>query len=293
VLGYPRVPSGLGTLRPVIAVLAVCLAIAVVAVVWLAARSATIAKQLATATERATALEAEASSAKEEARAIGAERDEATAQLSSSQEQAQRAEYARLALQGQLEAERRRAEDADARAREADLALDQVRAERDDARSQLVETGWGHGAGPDTLWALELARTERTWRTSVAADPTSDVFDPGADALRTAVLTDVAAAREDAGVEVVVVWELVDQLDPLAALAVLRSAQELVAGATRIADEVRLVVEPDGDDVVVHLTEPDGSVGRYTSVAVVKEGRGLVPSPGGVRIVGAVTRQPA
>ena len=83
-------------------------------------------------------------------------------------------------------------------------------------------------------------------------------------------------------------WELDQELTSIASLAVLRSAQELVAGATRLTDEATVVVALDGDDVTVTVTETDGTTGRFGDLGDGLTGRGLDVVPGGVRLLGAV-----
>lgn len=275
-----------------IAVLAVCLAIAVVAVVWLVAQTSRLRRDLAAANDRATALEADLAAAKEASGALETTVTGVRAELEAASSRAGEAERTAADLEASLAEARAATEAAEAAAVEVREQLAAAETERDDARSALGQAGWGGGPGPDTLWTLELARTQRTWRTSVAADPTSDAFEERPDALRAAIEIDLAAIREEAGVEVAVDWELVDRLEPLAALAVLRSAQELVAAATRMADDARLVVEPADADVVVRVAEPDGSTGRFTDLGGALEGRGLQPVEGGVRVLGALDATP-
>jgi hypothetical protein len=321
----------------VIAVLAVSLAIAVIACVWLGARGAQAARQRdealaasAAAQERVTALEAAAATTTAELTSARSEVEATTSRL-------QEAEAAREAADADATLRRDLADDAESRATDAEARAADAETKAHDAEARAVEaieraaaleaelsdlratiddltsaepdqpghddeTGsspetavaphWGGGPGPDTLWSLELARTHRTWRTSVSADPTADAFDDGGDPLRTAVEIDVAAIREEAGVEIELAWQLDAPLEPMAALAVLRAAQELLAATTRVADEARLLVGCDGADVVLTVTTPTGDVGRFTELTGVVEGRGIEPVDGGVRVVGVLVVAP-
>lgn len=117
------------------------------------------------------------------------------------------------------------------------------------------------GIEAESLWQLELARSERTWRHSVAASPDgpgpfADVTRPD-DALRTAVEIEVAALREDVGAAMELHWDAqVD--DPARCLTVLRLTQELLAAAAREQQAVVLHGGRDADgDVVLRLSVPE------------------------------------
>jgi hypothetical protein len=156
---------------------------------------------------------------------------------------------------------------------EADAAhkhLAEVRAELERAR-ELARQG---GAAPtptggplsaagvpvvDGLWALERARTERTWRHSVATGvPGAGPFDGADDALRTAVEIEAAALREEVGTEIATDWRIEPGLPADLGLLVLRAAQELLASASRTVEDAVLVVEQDGPEVVLGLRRPAG-----------------------------------
>ncbi len=283
-----------------IPVLSVCLALAVIAAVWLGARSARLSSQLRDAGEKAAAMDAEAEAARTRETALAADLAKATDDAEAATQRAEAAEEARVAAESDLSVAREaaaaaeassaaaetRAEEADDRAGTAEAELARVLAERSDVEAADAE--WRGGPGPEVLWALERTRTERTWRTSVAVDPTTDTFDLEGDPLRHAIEIDLAALREEVGVEFALAWELDQDLTSIASLAVLRSAQELIAAATRLADEATVVVSLDGADVVVTITETDRTAGRFGDLADGLEGRGLEVVPGGVRLVGAV-----
>lgn len=306
-----------------IAVLAVCLAVAVIACVWLAARgnrtgrelgealhsAAQLETQLTETQQARTRVDAELAGTRTDLEATRTERDESRRQLELARRTAGEADTARLEAEASararaegLRAAEERLAEMEQRAEATDAEVARVTLELGEARARLLaieppdgaggETrsggGWDRGPGPDTLWALELARTQRTWRTSVSADPTAQSFDDGGEPLRAAVEIDIAAIREESGVEIALVWDLDVAPAPAAALAVLRSAQELLAATTRMADDARLVVSRDGEDVVLDVTETDGSTGRFADLAGTIEGRGLAAADSGVRIVGAV-----
>ncbi len=128
------------------------------------------------------------------------------------------------------------------------------------------------GTDPDaaTLWKLELARSERTWRYSVAIlpdDPSPYVSTD--DPLSLAIETEVRALRDDVGAFLTaeVQPHLTD--DPATAHLVLRLAQELLAQAARLDEPSHLVVGhssetsialtiraiEDGDVLHIDLTE--------------------------------------
>ncbi len=275
-----------------IPVLSVCLALAVIAAVWLGARSARLSSQLREASEKADTMDAAAQAAAEKEAILAADLAEATDAATAATQRADVAEQARTAAESDLSTAREAAAAAEAssaaaeaRAEEADDRADAAETElaRIVARQADVETAdaeWRGGPGPEVLWALERTRTERTWRTSVAVDPTADAFDLEDDPLRHAIEIDLSALREEVGVEFALAWELDQELTSIASLAVLRSTQELIAEATRLADEATVVVALDGDDVTVTVTETDGTTGRFGDLGDGLAGRGLDVVPG-------------
>jgi hypothetical protein len=272
-----------------IAALAIALAVAIIVVVWQAARMARLTRELDAANVRAVGIQGELLSTQEQLKSTEIARDDASGRIQAAEKRAEEAETARRSAEKQLSSAFADVGAATSRAQAAEIAAEAAQSAASTARAALVDAGWGHGPGPGTLWSLELARSERTWRNSVATDPSS-AFEPGSDRLRAAIETDLAAAREDAGVDVDLVWELVGEIEALAALAVLRVAQELVAGAVPLADEAQLVVEPDDTDVIVRVAERDGSPGRFAGLAVTSDDPGLLAVAGGLRVVGAMHR---
>jgi hypothetical protein len=114
---------------------------------------------------------------------------------------------------------------------------------------------------PATLWSLELARSERTWRTSVAADPfaASSPFETTDDPVRLAVEVEAAALRENVGAFISIDWQAGPVADPSRAHLIVRIAQELLEAAARNPQPLRLVAKGD-DDVTLRLepVEPGG-----------------------------------
>ena len=173
-------------------------------------------------------------------------------------------------------------------ATEAKVAAD-VRA---DALAVAADAGDGLSVGqvaasPEALWRLELARSERLWRNSVAVVP--DEPSPIAtadDPLRAALDVELAAAREESGVEVDLEIDLPQRLGPPEALAVLRAAQELLPVAVRAGHATTLWVAAAGEDIIIEVSSLDDD-GTPIEVAVpdLPPGR-LVAQAGGIRLVG-------
>ena len=135
--------------------------------------------------------------------------------------------------------------------RERLLSLESASREELDAHRPGIEA--------DALWALELARAERTWRHSVAAGADEpSPFEATEDPLAAAVEIEVSALREDVGVAMELDWDA-PVADPARCLTVLRLAQELLAVAAREQQAVILRgrTEPNGE-VALHLSVPDG-----------------------------------
>ncbi|MDH5291742.1 MAG: hypothetical protein OEY41_17235 [Acidimicrobiia bacterium] len=112
---------------------------------------------------------------------------------------------------------------------------------------------------PATLWALELARSKRTWRTSVATNPFAEPtpFDETDDPVRLAVEVEAAALRENVGALVDLDWQIGPVTDPTRRHLIVRVAQELLEAAARNPEPLRLVVSGD-PDVTLRLERRDG-----------------------------------
>lgn len=156
---------------------------------------------------------------------------------------------------------RAEADDAERRAAAAEHRADDAEAARAEVLAAQASAAEQRAATDATLWRLELARSERTWRHSVAIlpdgpSPFADTDDP----LRLAVETEAAALHEDVGANLAVQWDVDTDLDdPARLLLLLRTAQELLAVAAREDADVTLRAEPGDDGIVLSLTADDGS----------------------------------
>ncbi len=116
------------------------------------------------------------------------------------------------------------------------------------------------GARPQTLWNLELARSERTWRTSVATNPEADQspFVATDDPARLAVEIEASALRENVGASVDVEWTAGPVDDPTRRHLVVRVAQELLEAAARSPEPSTLRVEDDDGQISLSLAAIEG-----------------------------------
>ena len=125
------------------------------------------------------------------------------------------------------------------------------------------------GQDPASLWQLELVRSERSWRTSVAVDPSSgqSPFDAADDPVRLAVEITAAALREDVGAFVSIDWQVPPIEDPARRHLLVRVAQEMLEAAARTPEplqlvatgdhEIQLRLEPtDADTEVIKVPQP-------------------------------------
>ena len=138
------------------------------------------------------------------------------------------------------------------------------------------------------LWALEQARSERTWRQSVAVGEGS-FLDGADDPLLAALQVELDAAREDVGAIVELEADLPTAVTPAGSVLVLRAAQELLARSMKTAEETTLRVQVDGDDVVVTVvaTDEEGAPVAVEPLAI-PESADIAAADGGVRILHAV-----
>ena len=158
---------------------------------------------------------------------------------------------------------RKRTELADAQAMQIDslsAARDELQQQLNSAEERIVTLAARPGvvvgelsnddANAEMLWDLEVARSERAWRNSVAINPVDDPspFESSDDPVRTAVEIEASALREDVGALIEIDW----QAKPIEAAArrllVVRVAQEMLALAARAPGAAKLVVTHDGDD---------------------------------------------
>lgn len=164
-------------------------------------------------------------------------------------------------LAGQLDESatmlRKRTELADAQAMQIDAlsaARDELQQQLNSAEERIVTLAARPGvvvgelstedSNAEMLWDLEVARSERAWRNSVAINPVDDPspFESCEDPVRTAVEVEASALREDVGAMITVDWKAEVIESPARRLLVLRVAQEMLALAARAPGAARLVV---------------------------------------------------
>ena len=125
---------------------------------------------------------------------------------------------------------------------------------------------------PQTLWDLEVKRSERTWRTSVAPNPDAPTspFDEADDPVKVAVEIEAAALRENVGAFITIDWQAEPIDDPARRHLVVRVAQEMLEAAARSPEASRLVVTqllPAADEATTvgdSDTPTDGEAGGAT-----------------------------
>lgn len=225
------------------------------------AELATVGEQRREAEERATELAARAD---ELSGAKSGLESEVAGLTSNVAELEGRVTETTASLDEATETLRKRTELADAQASQIDTlsaARDELQVKLTAAEEQIVtlaarpgvvvgESGESTDPGADTLWALEVARSERSWRNSVAINPVDDPspFDDTDDPVRTAVEIEASALREDVGALIDVEWKI----EPIEASArrilVVRVAQEMLASASRAPGAARLVASQNEDD---------------------------------------------
>ena len=123
------------------------------------------------------------------------------------------------------------------------------------------------GFSPGMAWELELVRSERTWRYSVAANPVEDPspFTSTENPLKLAIEIEALALREDVGAFIGIDWQAGNDIDssadPARAHLTLRLAQELLASAAREMSPSTLIVTSDagrgGVSLEVVASDPD------------------------------------
>ncbi|MFV0523046.1 MAG: hypothetical protein ACK5RL_00930 [Acidimicrobiales bacterium] len=110
------------------------------------------------------------------------------------------------------------------------------------------------GSQPEMLWQMELARSERNWRNSVATNPQADEspFDGADDPVRLAVEIEAAALRENVGAYIGIDWQASPIEEPARRHLVVRIAQEMLEAGARSPEASQLLVT-DADDGGVEL----------------------------------------
>ena len=206
---------------------------------------------------------------------------EAQQSVANAQQKVAVAEAARHQADEHVKVARRTQQVASARAAAADDALAQFEA----AESERLKRA-ATGLDPELLWALELARSERTWRHSVSIGPDqSSVLDGSVNVLADMLQVEADAIREEVGTYVDVLADVPADVTVAGCLLVLRIAQELLATVVRHVETSILEVHPDGTDIVITLwsTDEHGAViepGKLT----MPSSEGVLPTHGGVRI---------
>ncbi len=160
----------------------------------------------------------------------------------------------------------------------------------DDAEARAHQLAARAGLDAELLWALEQARSERTWRHSVAVGPQStSVFDGAVDPLREALQVELDAAREEVGAVVELDAELPPGITTAGSVLALRTAQELIARAVRVAEETTLRVRADGADLLVAIDarDEDGEAVEIGPLPL-PDSADVSADAGGVRVRNAV-----
>jgi hypothetical protein len=179
--------------------------------------------------------------------------------LANAQEAAREADGAAVAAVAQADATHEDLVRSRTEAEELRTELDELRAapeppsaeDRPEVAPLLVEG----------LWSLERTRTERTWRQSVSLDPSGPgPFSAGGDPARVSIEVEAAAVREDVGSVIEIDWQVEGPIAQGDGLLLVRSAQELLARASRTVEDGVLVVSRDGDYLVLSLLGPERKV---------------------------------
>lgn len=221
----------------------------------LAVESARGELQAAIATTAAT--EARASEAAGQARELRDKVDslerygvELTSELATAQEGRDAAQASLAEAHQQLESERAAVETLQAALTTANAEIDAKDAGATGDEGRRAD---GRAIDPELLWSLEMTRSERTWRHSVAVDPDGpSPFPDAPDPLKMAVEVEAAAMREEVGAFITVQWDAEAVADPIRRLLVLRIANELLAAASR-EPQPFLMSARGSDDVVIEL----------------------------------------
>jgi hypothetical protein len=231
------------------------------------------------------------------AAAAAAAAEQAAAERDAEQERAAAAEAARVEAAARAETAEARAEDADGKAAEAERRASSAAEQAAEAAAKVAaaearaaEAAERNGLDPELLWTLERARSERTWRHSVAVgvDSTS-VFEGSAHPLREALQVELDAAREEVGALVELDTDVPPVVTAAGSVLVLRAAQELLARAVKVAEETTLRVLADGEDIVVTI-EPVDEDGEPVAIEplAVPASTDLEATEGGVRVRRAI-----
>ena len=164
------------------------------------------------------------------------------------------------------------------------------------ATTSVARPGTMPELDPGILWQLELARSERTWRYSVAMFPDDESpFAETDDPLRLAVETESAALRDEVGAFLSVDWRIGSIDRPGHCHLILRVAQEMLAQAARVEEPTVLVVTADAKgNVVLRLLpseegdQPSIDLRQFEQLGSCIDGV-VVPDPGGEATITVVT----
>ncbi|MEM9653548.1 MAG: hypothetical protein AAGA65_15760 [Actinomycetota bacterium] len=253
-------------LVPFIIVLVVAVGLAVL---WILAerKAAGVGESLADTSRRLEVTETDLASAKETITGLETDVAETTTErdylASQLDENAQLLSNTADSLTEANESLRKRTELADAQAMQIDTlsaARDELQQRLTVAEERIVTLASRPGvvvgelstedSNAEMLWDLEIARSERAWRNSVAINPVDDPspFESTEDPVRTAVEIEASALREDVGAMITVDWSAGVIESPSRRLIVVRVAQEMLALASRAPGAAKLIVAEHGDD---------------------------------------------
>lgn len=176
---------------------------------------------------------------------------------------------------------------------------DLVEAERARAEESERRAVGQSSVDADVLWALEQARSERTWRFSVAPGPDArspllaTTLENLAGNLVEALRVELEAAREDVGAVVELDAEPPVGITAAGAVLALRWAQELLADVVRRSESTTLRVRSEGDDliVVIESVDEDG-IAVAPSPLVVPAADAVEAIDGGVRLRHVISGPP-
>jgi len=104
------------------------------------------------------------------------------------------------------------------------------------------------------LWTLEMARLQRQWSLATAGmSPPPSLSERPTDALLRALAMELDLLRDDVGIPGQLRVRL-EEIDATTALVVLRLLQEVLAGLSRSADEVDIVLSEQGETLSCRIT---------------------------------------
>lgn len=264
---------------------------AIVVCVLLAIAVVVLAVLFVRARQQVAALVAARDDADERALSATTARDELATEFSKAQ-----AERARLTAD--LAEARRGVEERDATVKStaAELSVSKAelaaaRAATDAARAEVhgaqVAVASARASTHDAaaLWAFEIERSERRWRTSVSPGMHLDSpFIGATDPLPVALEIEAAATREEVGTRITVRWQAPGPLQPEVSLLALRSAQEMLAALAKAAETVELVGMADGRDLFLAVQASDEDGGPLAPLLPTLPPGRLELSPDGIRI---------